>query len=165
VRQQDTLISAAERCGPLEQLVREWLAPGCGDVVVKPLRTGTSAAHARKSPMAADRARHDERRARGGALSGLRDPTGDEHVHVHGRERTFGYHRAVELRQVSSTNVAEIGYDDRTRTLAVRFHNGWRVYLYYAVPPSVHEAFLNAPSKGRFFRYYIKHQYPYARVA
>lgn len=43
-----------------------------------------------------------------------------------------------------------IGYDRASSTLLVVFRDG-QVYEFFLVPPAVHEAFLLAPSKGRFF--------------
>jgi hypothetical protein len=63
-------------------------------------------------------------------------------------ERVFAYTLSVQMRAVSSTNIAEVGYDPVAGTLALRFQSGWRVYRYYRVPAAVYEAFLNAPSKG-----------------
>lgn len=66
---------------------------------------------------------------------------------------------------VLSSNVAAIGFDDRSSTLIVRFHDGGRVYSYHGVPPAVYREFLAAPSKGRFLAQVIKGFYAYARVA
>lgn len=66
---------------------------------------------------------------------------------------------------VLSSNVAAIGYDATTSTLVVRFHDGACVYRYAGVPVGVYQAFLAAPSKGRFLAQFIKGLYPYARVA
>ena len=71
----------------------------------------------------------------------------------------------VDMIPVLSSNVAAIGYDARTSTLLVRFHDGDRVYRYSGVPVAVYRAFLAAPSKGRFLAHFIKGLYPYARVA
>lgn len=71
----------------------------------------------------------------------------------------------MDMVPVLSSNVAAIGFDARTSTLFVRFHNGARVYRYRGVPAAVYQAFLAAPSKGRFLSQFIKGFYPYARVA
>lgn len=55
---------------------------------------------------------------------------------------------------VSSSAVSEITYDDKTRTMIVRFTNG-RVYEYSNVPQDVYEDFLNSPSKGQHFNQFI----------
>ena len=65
---------------------------------------------------------------------------------------------------VVSSNVKAIGYDDRTQTLEVEFLNG-RVYQYYDISENMHNQFMQASSKGKFFLTYIKDQYPYSRVA
>jgi hypothetical protein len=66
---------------------------------------------------------------------------------------------------VLSSNVAAVGYDAKSSTLVVRFHDGGRVYRYGGVPVAVYREFLAAPSKGRFLAQFIKGFYPYARVA
>ena len=43
------------------------------------------------------------------------------------------------------------------------FHDGDR-YVYVGVPGEVHRSFLDADSKGRFFAYEIRDQYPYNKV-
>lgn len=62
---------------------------------------------------------------------------------------------------VRSSNVHSIGYENGT--LFVRFLSG-AFYEYYAVPEDVYEAFINAPSKGKFVHYCLKGRYLYKRV-
>lgn len=47
--------------------------------------------------------------------------------------------------------VATIGYDHEHGTLRISFTNG-SLYEYYLVPESLHRQFIEAPSKGTFFR-------------
>ena len=64
--------------------------------------------------------------------------------------------------QVESEAIAEIDYDSVSSTLYVRFVDGdW--YRYFGVPPSVHRAFVQADSHGRFFHEHIRDRYPYRR--
>lgn len=81
------------------------------------------------------------------------------------RKHLFGSIRLVDMIPVLSSNVAAIGFDARTSTLFVRFHDGGRVYSYHGVPIAMYRAFLAAPSKGRFLAQFIKGFYAYARVA
>jgi len=82
------------------------------------------------------------------------------------REHPFGtVASVVEMVQVLSSNIAEIGYDARSSLLLVRFHEGARTYRYAGVPAGTYRAFLSAPSKGRFLADFIKGHYPYTRVA
>ncbi|MFD1612780.1 KTSC domain-containing protein [Sphingomonas tabacisoli] len=63
--------------------------------------------------------------------------------------------------QVASEAVAQIEYDEDSRTLFVRFTSGeW--YGYLGVPARVHAAFLASESKGRFFQERIRDRYAYA---
>ena len=65
--------------------------------------------------------------------------------------------------QVSSSNIAEVGYDATSSTLELLFTNG-RVYQYFDVPESVHQALMNAASVGQYFHAEIRGVYRYARV-
>ena len=64
---------------------------------------------------------------------------------------------------VSSSNVADIGYEPDTQVLEVGFLNGG-VYQYFGVPPDVHEEFISAGSKGIFLNQRIKPFYAVTRV-
>lgn len=66
-------------------------------------------------------------------------------------------------RAVSSSNVAEVGYDAETSTLGVRFLNGSE-YEYYNVPEMDFEGLVNATSVGKYLHFYIKGSFPYERV-
>ena len=66
---------------------------------------------------------------------------------------------------VLSSNVAAIGHDKYSSVLYVQFHGSGYVYGYAGVSAAVSQAFLEAPSKGRFLAWFIKGRYPYARVA
>lgn len=65
--------------------------------------------------------------------------------------------------KVSSSNVSEIGYDDRTRTLEVLFASG-TLYQYFDVPRQEFEALMGAVSYGQYLSSQIKGRYRYARV-
>ncbi|MFE6994851.1 KTSC domain-containing protein [Microbacterium sp. NPDC057659] len=60
---------------------------------------------------------------------------------------------------VRSSAIASVGYDPGTAVLEVEFRSSDR-YRYYAVPPSVHRAFVEAPSVGRYFQEHIRDRYP-----
>jgi hypothetical protein len=64
---------------------------------------------------------------------------------------------------VVSSNIADIGYDEQSMTLEVGFNNG-TVYQYFDVPQTVHQAFMNASSKGTFLTESIKGNYRYAKL-
>ena len=71
---------------------------------------------------------------------------------------------SIALQPVSSTHIRGVGYDPRTSTLAVQFREGG-VYHYHAVPQELHEQFLAAPSKGKFFRAAIKSRFRSVKVS
>ncbi len=75
----------------------------------------------------------------------------------------------INRASVISSNIAEAGYDDETRTLEIQFCNkaGEKtgVYRYLNVPPETWNGFLNADSKGRYFRDYIRNQYECHKIS
>lgn len=60
---------------------------------------------------------------------------------------------------VSSSVLASVGYDGDTALLEIEFTSG-DVYRYFAVPPSVHRALLDAASPGAYFNRNISDRYP-----
>lgn len=56
---------------------------------------------------------------------------------------------------VSSSNVAEVGYDPESETLEVAF-NGGSVYQYFNVPSTIHAGLMAASSVGRYLNVHIK---------
>lgn len=70
----------------------------------------------------------------------------------------------VVMIPVESSNIAAIGYSDVEGVLLVDFLSGTR-YRYSAVPAWKFEAFLAAPSKGRYLNSAIKGEYDFERVA
>ena len=64
---------------------------------------------------------------------------------------------------VTSTNIAEIGYDSPSSTLEVLFRNGG-VYQYFDIPKQEYESLLGATSIGEYLNRNIKGRYRYARV-
>jgi KTSC domain len=64
---------------------------------------------------------------------------------------------------VDSTAIREIDYDAERAKLLVLFASGER-YVYVGVPGEVHRSFIEADSKGRFFRAQIRDRYPYNRL-
>lgn len=64
---------------------------------------------------------------------------------------------------VESRAIAEVGYEARSRTLLVRFRSG-EAYAYLDVPAAVHDDFLAAPSKGRFFQAEVDPAFRFVRL-
>ena len=65
---------------------------------------------------------------------------------------------------VDSTAISAIDYETEHGKLFVRFLDGDE-YVYVGVPERVRDAFVRAPSKGRFFQRMIRDRYPYNRCA
>ena len=65
---------------------------------------------------------------------------------------------------VESSTVATVGYDQASELLELAFQSG-AIYQYFGVPGAIHEELLDAPSKGCYFNWRIRGQYPYAQVS
>lgn len=65
--------------------------------------------------------------------------------------------------QVESAAISGIRYDEGRAKLFVRFNDGDE-YVYVGVPGDVHRSFVDADSKGQFFAYEIRDQYPYNKI-
>ncbi len=65
--------------------------------------------------------------------------------------------------QVSSSNIASIGYDHDSQVLEVEFLSGG-VYQYYSVPEYVFDELMSASSHGRYLAKNIKGTYSYSQV-
>lgn len=64
---------------------------------------------------------------------------------------------------VTSSNIAEVGYDEFNRILEVLFRAG-TIYQYFEVPPQVYAELRQASSVGQYINSNIKGHYRYARV-
>jgi hypothetical protein len=67
------------------------------------------------------------------------------------------------LMPVDSSVIAAVGYDDVQRALYVRF-NSRALYVFHDVPPAMHDAFMRAESKGRYFNAEIRNAYRTTRL-
>lgn len=65
---------------------------------------------------------------------------------------------AISMQPVDSSQIATVGYDESTKTLAVAFKRGNAIYHYPGVDRGTYDAFMSAPSKGTFFGQNIKHR-------
>ena len=54
-----------------------------------------------------------------------------------------------------SSNISEIGYDENTRTLVIKFHHGG-LYKYSPITPESYLSLLRSTSKGEWFTKNIK---------
>ncbi len=64
---------------------------------------------------------------------------------------------------VSSSNIAEIGYDESSGTLEVLYHSE-ALYQYFDVPLGIYEEFVAASSYGKYLNANIKGKFRYAKV-
>ena len=69
----------------------------------------------------------------------------------------------MQRESVSSSSLAEVGYDPETQTLEVYFKNG-RVYQYFDVPEHIFDELRIADSPGGYLNREVKGQYRYGRV-
>lgn len=64
---------------------------------------------------------------------------------------------------VESSNLASVGYDEKTKTLEIEFNHGG-IYEYYEVEKSVYRALMHADSQGSYFIHNIKDEYDCSRI-
>lgn len=64
---------------------------------------------------------------------------------------------------VLSSEIEWVGYEHKRSMLQVEFIAG-SVYQYERVPENIFQAFLQAPSHGRFFETEVKGKYPFRKV-
>jgi hypothetical protein len=69
----------------------------------------------------------------------------------------------MKRQSISSSNIAEVGYDENSRVLEVQFTSGI-VYQYFDVPPQIYAEMMQAGSAGQYLNANIKGNFRYARV-
>ena len=67
----------------------------------------------------------------------------------------------MDMKGVKSSMISHVGYDEKTRQLAVRFSNG-NIYNYQGVPPATHTELVAAKSVGRHFGIAVRGKYPFS---
>jgi hypothetical protein len=65
----------------------------------------------------------------------------------------------MKRRRITSSVIAELGYEQETNTMELKFTTG-RVYQYFMVPAAAFDALLKSKSVGRYFNREIRDQYP-----
>lgn len=70
----------------------------------------------------------------------------------------------IALEPVTSSNLAAVGYDTATQTLAVKFHSSETVHHYSDVPPEKFERMQTAKSIGSFFSREVRAQHPHRAI-
>ena len=66
--------------------------------------------------------------------------------------------------KVDSTTLLAVAYDSAGEILRLEFRNR-AIYHYYGVPAVLHEALLEAASKGGYFNRVIRGRFPYVLTA
>jgi hypothetical protein len=70
----------------------------------------------------------------------------------------------IPLQACESSRIAEHGYDQGTKTLALRFKSGVpAVYTYADVPPELYEQMTAAKSIGVFFGQHVQGKFPHTK--
>lgn len=69
----------------------------------------------------------------------------------------------MEMKKVSSSNLSEIGYDEATKNLRVKFKSG-QLYEYEGIKPEQYNSLLNSKSLGKHFNQNIKNNFPCKEV-
>ena len=64
---------------------------------------------------------------------------------------------------VESTTLARVAYDATGQLLWLKFRSH-AVYCYFGVPAAIHQALLEADSKGAYFNRHIRDCFPHQRV-
>lgn len=70
----------------------------------------------------------------------------------------------IDMKPVTSSQIASVGYDAGTKTLAIKFHGSGGTYHYSDVSPEQHDALVKADSIGRHFGRHVKGQFKFTRV-
>lgn len=66
---------------------------------------------------------------------------------------------------VDSSVISSFKYHPESQILEIEFRASGEMYRYFEVPPSVHQEFLNAPSKGKYFNSEIKDKYRFQKIS
>jgi len=69
----------------------------------------------------------------------------------------------MRVATVESSTLATVAYDETRSLLQLEFCSRM-VYLYFGVPAAVHQALLDAPSKGKYFNRAIRGRFPHRAV-
>lgn len=76
----------------------------------------------------------------------------------------FNEHFHIVRQGITSSNLKEVGYDERRQTLEVEFLHLGEIYRYYAISLDMFNAMLSASTPGQFFYHFIRESYPYIRL-
>ncbi len=65
---------------------------------------------------------------------------------------------------ISSSNLNEVGFNEKRNTLEVEFLHSGEVYRYFAISRGVFDAMMNASTPGQYFYHFIRTSYPYIQL-
>lgn len=68
----------------------------------------------------------------------------------------------MQLKEVQSSTIKKVGYDEASKTLTIQFNSG--TYEYKNVEKQIYESLMNAESKGKFVATQIKSKYEYSKI-
>lgn len=71
----------------------------------------------------------------------------------------------IEMVPVSSSNLEEVGFDRKSKTLRIKFHDSRTYYDFQNVPSRVYDALMKSKSKGEYFRDEIQPRYNFKKAA
>lgn len=69
----------------------------------------------------------------------------------------------IALKPVESSQIAAIGYDAESKTLAIRFNSGQKIYHYAGVPQEVFDGF-STGSAGKHFSSAVRGKFTHTIV-
>lgn len=69
----------------------------------------------------------------------------------------------MQRKNVSSSDIASIGYDLASTTLEIQFKSGG-IYQYFNVGENIYMALMAASSHGKYFSNYIKDSYSFRKM-
>lgn len=69
----------------------------------------------------------------------------------------------MERIAVRSTEIALVGYEDKSSTLEITFRRGG-VYHYFDVTPEIYKNLVDSPSLGTYFSTEIKDKFRYQKI-
>ena len=78
-------------------------------------------------------------------------------------DQPFDYF-SVPMEEVTSTLIAEVGYDPDYMKLLLRFRSNGALYSYDDIPESVYDGLMSAESIGSYFNSNIRNSYEYEKL-
>ncbi len=96
-------------------------------------------------------------------LTGITGRALQSDIHVAGKSEVTKMAQDIEMQEVSSSNVAAVGYDSDSSTLRVQFTNG-SVYDYDGVSEEEYDSLVTADSVGSYLNSNIKGIYAHTKI-